>query len=1034
VPDELVEELLDEVRATSPGVVELARLASVATIVEPALLRRLRLALAPAIDAGAEGDLWFSPLVSAASSAACTLRPDVAAALRDELRTLPAAGRARQLVAEAHAGHSMLRRLEEDVVWAAMHDDRDAVEAAMRRVLATIRDRPDGAADVLRWFRQARRRMPRLAVEVDSGRRLLALSALYLDRRVPPGIIGSPGFPDGVAHLAPSTPFLDVAVELEAGRIHFGDRGTGDREDEAASIVELPATVPPVVEVRWTDGGGHRLALVVDATPGTSAALPGAGDEVELRSLTGDRHRASLVRRGEVRVGVPSPGPDREVYRRVAEELERLLDDAEVSVRFELGITDLRTRPDVLVLPQVRGEIDVEVANAFQRAGQRARARGGVAGAMVDDGADLASRLLGPVALAAERPGALYELDAATAARVLQAVSLGFHVGALYRPGGVFVSYGPDTYRVAERLMTRLRKAPRVVVSDARSAGVDTDPRAETERLVAESGVVVVLAGPGPMDDLTSLAVRLARERDVPVVPVLTGRARGVRTPGFSAGQYVRVGAATDRELAAVEDAVRQAFPAVAADPDEVFDLRDDVARATFDHVRLMGEYLFSGPVLDFLGGAQDPTWPNPAIAVDGEPRRELDTYVRIHEVGRSFESFADYLRWYTGALAGYAGASARVRRVAQVGFDVSADDLEAVRLAVGQGTLPLKGDLREPDDRVRFDVVLEHAPRLVSALADPVVAAVAARAEARERGRARLTRSQERTIPGDGGAIRALAWSPDGARLAAGGEDGRLLFWDPMSGERLGLAGPGGPAVNAVAWRSDGSVVTGDAGGGVVERDAAGGRETGRFGQEAAVRAVVTAARYVGWGDDAGTVWTTRTRVDNASPLGEDKGAVTAAAMGAVTRGGAVLLAAAWTDGEVTVWDVTSGKVEDRFVAGGTVTSLALAGSATGPWIALSGPELPVMTVHLPDGAPAQLDRLAVAVAWSPAEPVLAILEVAGRLRFVAPDGVDVGRTSLPGDGATCLTWSPDGDYLAVGNGDGSIHVVTYPRSRMPS
>src|SRR6185503_11803986 len=76
---------IELLRKTSPGAVELARLVSLAARVEPELLRAIRLRHLPKVDAAAEADLWFSPLVQASSPLGLVLRPDVLAELRGEL-------------------------------------------------------------------------------------------------------------------------------------------------------------------------------------------------------------------------------------------------------------------------------------------------------------------------------------------------------------------------------------------------------------------------------------------------------------------------------------------------------------------------------------------------------------------------------------------------------------------------------------------------------------------------------------------------------------------------------------------------------------------------------------------------------------------------------------------------------------------------------------------------------------------------------------------------------------------------------------
>ncbi|HKQ89198.1 MAG TPA: hypothetical protein VJZ77_00845, partial [Blastocatellia bacterium] len=70
---------IELLQKTSPDAVQLALLVSLAARVEPELLRAMRLRHLPKVDAGAEADLWFSPLVQASSPLGIVLRPDVLA-------------------------------------------------------------------------------------------------------------------------------------------------------------------------------------------------------------------------------------------------------------------------------------------------------------------------------------------------------------------------------------------------------------------------------------------------------------------------------------------------------------------------------------------------------------------------------------------------------------------------------------------------------------------------------------------------------------------------------------------------------------------------------------------------------------------------------------------------------------------------------------------------------------------------------------------------------------------------------------------
>lgn len=387
---------------TPAHVVELARVASGAVIIEPALLRRLRRDVVPELDAGAEFDLWFSPLVATASSAALTLRADIAEVLRAQLAASPVGARVRAIVDEVHAGHPGLLRLEEEVAWAAACGDEEAVAAGLRRAVATWRARPSGGTDVLRWFRQARRRLPAVATRVAAALELEALAAIYLDHHVG-ALVGVAGFPEGVVRLAPATETVSLVLELTTEGLAVEPLLPAAR---STAVVEVPRTDPPLIEVRWVDGEERSQTLVADATPGRVVDLPGYGDALDLRTLDGRRFRLQVDRRSEVRVGVPGidPGSPR------ADELRQWAATVEprlalgVAVVLHFGLISFRAQPDVLlVLPGVdAGPLESAYRSRLETAGRR-----GAYGALVHDVDDLDEA----VGRAAHAPGALYATD-----------------------------------------------------------------------------------------------------------------------------------------------------------------------------------------------------------------------------------------------------------------------------------------------------------------------------------------------------------------------------------------------------------------------------------------------------------------------------------------------------------------------------------------------------------------------------------------------------------------------------------------------
>src|SRR5262245_22643557 len=84
-PRQNMTSFVDELAERNPAAVQLGEAISLAVRIEPELLRAARLTLTPTLDASAEADLWFSPLIESCTADWLVLVPEVAQELRRRL-------------------------------------------------------------------------------------------------------------------------------------------------------------------------------------------------------------------------------------------------------------------------------------------------------------------------------------------------------------------------------------------------------------------------------------------------------------------------------------------------------------------------------------------------------------------------------------------------------------------------------------------------------------------------------------------------------------------------------------------------------------------------------------------------------------------------------------------------------------------------------------------------------------------------------------------------------------------------------------
>lgn len=292
--------------------VELARWVCLATRIDPALIRRARLTLTRAADAGVESDLWFGPLVQTAGARHILFYPEVADLLRRQLaQNRQDLTRAWRVTKTTHRGMPELVRLEERLTWLALKGSprlERMLDTLLRPLIkAMLTGQREGLG---RWALNVLPHMPEAVRGSKSARllRLVSESQLY----------------GGWANLlttAGEGPTDEEAALLLHGleRTSAGLRLIGDSlevsepPEDYSRIIKVPATNPRVLEVTWTGGGGTPEQLRLTWKKGESAHANHVSLPATVNTLAGDSHR--LVRAAEVNLSAPSSifvvGPER---------------------------------------------------------------------------------------------------------------------------------------------------------------------------------------------------------------------------------------------------------------------------------------------------------------------------------------------------------------------------------------------------------------------------------------------------------------------------------------------------------------------------------------------------------------------------------------------------------------------------------------------------------------------------------------------------------------------------------------------------
>jgi hypothetical protein len=373
-----------------------------------------------------------------------------------------------------------------------------------------------------------------------------------------------------------------------------------------------------------------------------------------------------------------------------------------------------------------------------------------------------------------------------------------------------------------------------------------------------------------------------------------------------------------------------------------------------------------------------------------------------------------------------------------------------------------LGGEAAEADGAVGFGAVAEEIQRAARAASAPRArAAPVVRLEIADLA---LIPAPARRALATPSPIRAVAFAPDGGRLAVGGDDGVVRRFEPRTGAAIDALPPLPAAVGGLAFDRAGRVLhVGGVDGTLAAWDLA--RRTSRPS-----RGLAIAPREVAWSDDRrrlaapfaattlgpGAGLAPDAVVDLSDPAvrahlrahlvirhglmvrvgSRDRELATDEHLPLVCAFAGAVLVSGGGDGRVLRWDVVGGGGRALTALPGPVWALAT--SPDGRWVAAGG--------VIVEPAPAQRYAVhvvgltgrvrcavsghrapIVAVAFAPDGRWLASASRDGELRlWDAVDGTPLRRFARTDSGSiaaaapTALAWSPDGGQLAVGYDDG--------------
>jgi tetratricopeptide (TPR) repeat protein len=290
--------LITTIERDNPDVVNLARAVSLAVRVEPELLRRVRLKMLPHVQAGAEADLWFSPLVQSQTPLWIVLLPEVAGVLRRRLaEDQKELEKAWQILREFRVNASPTITLEEEVTWLALSEKQDAaalIQKRLEEVLVSLTN--ENRPGLAHWAVRALPLFPATARSSQAARVISVIAGAQigkpqiLEENPPSNVLKKWLRLAAPKRLRDSSIGVRLLERVEGGAV--GPQRAVEFSDPPAlesHEIAVPKTDPFLLEVTWEDQSGQHHEQVSLPALQTITCNVGAG-QIKIRTALGETH------------------------------------------------------------------------------------------------------------------------------------------------------------------------------------------------------------------------------------------------------------------------------------------------------------------------------------------------------------------------------------------------------------------------------------------------------------------------------------------------------------------------------------------------------------------------------------------------------------------------------------------------------------------------------------------------------------------------------------------------------------------------